>query len=358
MIKESPLAALHEELGAKMVEFAGWRMPIQYGGILREHGAVRDGAGVFDISHMGEIFVRGAGAGTWLNRVLSNDLGRLGVGEGQYTLMLNEKGGVIDDLILYRTGEREFFLVVNAALCEEDLRWLEGHREGEVVIEDRSAVFGALAVQGPRAGDIFDRMIRGLDNDLPKRNGVKRIDTPEGEVYVCRTGYTGEDGFEFFCPAEATPIWMARALEAGAAPCGLGARDTLRLEMGYPLNGSDLSPTRTPMQAGLGFFVAMEKGDFVGRDALVAEKEAGDFDRLVAIRMDGKGPPLRPHYAVWAGGEKVGELSSGTMSPTLGIGIGMAYLPASLKAAGTAVEVEIRGKQFPGETVKKPFLPR
>ncbi len=356
-MKESPLAALHEELGAKMVEFAGWRMPIQYAGTLKEHEAVREDVGVFDISHMGEVFVSGSGASAWLNGLLTNDVANLGVGKGHYTLLLNEAGGVIDDLILYRLGEEAFLAVVNAALLEEDVAWRRSKLEGDVALDDRSAVYGALAVQGPGAAKVFAAML-GEGETLPPRNGAREVQTPKGKVILCRTGYTGEDGFEFFCEAGATPSWMRKALEAGAEPCGLGARDTLRLEMGYPLNGSDLSPKRTPLEAGLGFFVALAKGEFVGRSALTAQKDAGEFDRLVAIRVTEKGPPPRPHYPVWAEDEEVGELCSGTMSPSLGTGIGMAYLPDHLKAPGTAVEVEVRGKRFAAEVVKKPFLVR
>ena len=356
-MKLSPLNDLHEELGAKMVEFAGWRMPIQYAGILKEHLAVRERAGVFDISHMGEVFVSGVGAAEWLNGLLTNDVAKLEVGEGQYTLMLNEAGGVIDDLILYRIGEEAYLAVVNAALIEEDVAGMRGKLAGDVVLEDRSAEYGALAVQGPEAAKVYAAML-SEGEELPSRNGVRELETPEGKVIVCRTGYTGEDGFEFFCAAEATTGWMRKVLEAEAEPCALGARDTLRLEMGYPLNGSDLSRERTPLEAGLGFFVGKEKGEFIGSPALAAQKEAGGYDRLVAIRMTEKGPPPRPHYAVWAEGEQVGELCSGTMSPSLGAGIGMAYLPDRLKGAGTALELEIRGKRFPAEVVKKPFLPQ
>jgi aminomethyltransferase len=360
-MKHSPLDALHVELGAKMVDFAGWRMPIQYAGILREHETVRNAVGVFDISHMGEIFLRGPGAGAWLNRMLTNNTAKLAVGEGHYTLMLNARGGVIDDLIVYRTAPEEYLLVVNASLAEEDVAWLRAHGDEGVEIDDRCAAFGALAIQGPKAVALFEKMTLGREA-LPARNRVARMASPGGEAFVCRTGYTGEDGFELFCPAEDTEHWMRKALaegaELGVSPCGLGARDTLRLEMGYPLNGSDLSPERTPLQAGLGFFVDLEKGEFAGRSALAAEKAAGDYDRLVAIRMDAKGPPLRPHYAVCAGGETLGELCSGTLSPTLGIGIGMAYLPGRLKAPGTELEIDIRGKRFPAKTVKKPFIPR
>jgi aminomethyltransferase len=339
------------------VDFAGWSMPVQYAGILKEHRAVRESVGVFDISHMGEVFVRGEGAGSWLNGLLTNDLAKLGDGAGQYTLMLNEAGGVIDDLIVYRLGEAEYFLVVNAARVGEDLAWLRGHGIDEVEIDDESEAYGALAIQGPKAADLFAGMTGG-GVGLPSRNGIVRAETAEGEIIVCRTGYTGEDGFELFCGAAATSVWFERALEGGAEACGLGARDTLRLEMGYPLNGSDLAEDRTPLQAGLGFFVDLEKEAFMGREVLAAEKAAGGYDRLVGIQLVGKGPPPRPHYEVFAGEDRIGELASGTLSPSLGVGIGMAYVPAAFAKVGTELAVDIRGRKCPAKVVKKPFLKR
>ncbi len=355
-MKESPLHALHLERGARMVEFAGWTMPIQYSGIIKEHQAVRESAGVFDISHMGEIFVSGPGAGVWLNRMLTNQLEDLGTGQGQYTLLLNEDGGIIDDLILYRILGDEYLLVVNAACVAEAWDWLERHAGEGVCLSNRSESYGALAIQGPESKALFRRMTESAAGELPPRNGLASLESAGPPAYVCRTGYTGEDGFELFCPAEETAGWFTKAVECGASPCGLGARDTLRLEMGYPLNGSDLSPDRTPLEAGLGFFVDLEKEEFMGREALLRQKEAGDFDRLTAIRMLEKGPPPRPHYAVYAGDDRVGELSSGTLSPSLGVGIGMAYLPTQFSAKGSALEVEMRAKRFPATVVKKPFL--
>ena len=344
-LHHSPLEPAHLARGARLVPFAGWLMPVQYSGITDEHLAVRKHAGVFDISHMGEFFVSGPGAAAWLNGLLTNDLSQLEVGQGQYSLMLNERGGVIDDLIVYRTEPEQFFLVVNASKIDEDAAWMRAHlpTDGRVVFDDQSAAWAALAVQGPAAASLLDH--------LPPRNGVK----VGGSVILCRTGYTGEDGFELFAPAEAGIAWFERFLAAGAKPCGLGARDTLRLEMCYPLNGSDLSPDRTPIEAGLGMFVALDKGDFIGRAVLAPQKASGTHDRLVAIRLSQPGPPLRSHYQVHAGGSLVGELCSGGISPSLGIGIGMAYLPATHAKAGTRVEIDIRGRLHPAEVVKKPF---
>lgn len=359
-VKQTPLAARHVELGAKMAAFAGWEMPIQYAGIMREHLAVREKAGVFDISHMGQIWVRGAGAVEWLNGVLTNDLATLAVGQGQYTLMLNEKGGVIDDLIIYRSAESEFFLVVNASRIEVDFKWLQSQAldtEG-IELENESEAYAGLAIQGPKAVEVWTEMAAGLGEELPQRNQIAQVKAGNGDdLILCRTGYTGEDGFELFCPAASAVYWLDKALVAGCEPCGLGARDTLRLEKCYPLNGSDLDEEHTPLEAGLGFFVKMDKGEFVGREVLQEQKEKGLSRRLCAIRMMVKGPPPRPHYSVCAaeGGEPITELSSGGLSPSLKQGIGMAYLPIACAKAGTQLEIDVRGRRYAAEVVKKPF---
>ena len=360
-IKHSPLEAAHEKLGARMVPFAGWHMPIQYDGILAEHEAVRRKAGVFDISHMGQISITGEDCDRlvdWLNGLLTNDVSKLSIGEGQYTLMLNEQGGVIDDLIIYRTRENEFFLVVNASKTFDDHEWLYDHldRGEKIELEDQSREFAGMAIQGPDSAKIFDSMVANTFK-LPKRFGIKRIETTEAKsIVVCRTGYTGEDGFELFCSPQTAEAWWDKAVEAGAKPCGLGARDSLRLEKCYPLNGSDLSPERTPIEAGLGYFVDLDKGDFLGRGVLAQQKSDGPKGRLVAIKMTAKGPPPRPGYAIFSGETQIGELTSGGLSPSLGCGIGMGYVAAEHAKAGTSVDLEIRGKRFAAEIVKKPFV--
>jgi aminomethyltransferase len=353
-LKESPLQAVHLELGGKLVPFAGWNMPVRYGSIIDEHQAVRNHAGVFDISHMGQLIVRGSRAGAWLDVLLTNSVAKLAPGQGQYTFLLNDEGGVIDDLILYRSAEDEYFLVVNAAKTEEDLAWMQARLKEGVELEDRSDEFAAMAVQGPEAPAVFAAMTGG--RELPPRNGIEQFDADGGELIVCRTGYTGEDGFEFFCPAAAGAEWMRKVLAGGAAACGLGARDTLRLEMCYPLNGSDLSPERTPLQAGLGFFVNLEKGDFVGREVLVKQKAGGLPTRLAAIQCLEKGPPIRAGAEVFSpDGEALGTLTSGTLSPSLGLGIGLAYLPPKLAKVGQALAIDVRGRKIDAEVVKKPF---
>ncbi len=356
----SPLNDSHLVLGAKMIPFAGWEMPVQYTGIVQEHHAVRKAVGVFDISHMGQFLVRGADAASFLNRALTNDVAKLEVGQGQYSLLLNEAGGVMDDLILYRTRDDEFFLVVNASKIAEDwgqVTQLE-HNEESVTLANLSDLSAGLAIQGPRSRAVFDRVF-GTSLVFPEHNTIVVSADASGTFWLCGTGYTGEEGFEFFMPATEGRAWFEKIIaavrEEGGTVCGLGARDTLRLEMGYPLNGNDLAPDKTPLQAGLGFFVAMDKPDFVGKAALVSQKAQGLPSRLVAFQMKGATPPPRPHYPVVVQGSPVGEVASGTQSPSLGIGIGMAYLPAEVAKVGQPIEIEIRGRCFPAEIVKKPF---
>jgi len=379
--KKTPLYDEHMRLGAKMVPFAGWLMPVQYTGIVEEHQAVRNNVGVFDISHMGQFIVAatpssqnsgGEGAAaTWLNIMLSNNVDKLDVGTGQYTFLLNDRGGIIDDLIAYQIDEQTYLLVVNAARADEDFAWLQNHlTEGRAKgtagaetaapcnLTSRSANFGAVAIQGPQTIALFDTLF-GKDIQLPARNHI--VDVPFGttNVSVARTGYTGEDGVEVFFPANhAVEFWSAaleRGKPLGIKPCGLGARDTLRLEMCYPLNGSDLSPERNPMEAGLGFFVDLTKRDFVGRDALLKTKEFGPREKLVPFRMKEKGPPPRPHYAVFRNGERIGEVTSGTLSPSLNWGIGMAYVSSAHAKIGAEIDIEIRALKFPATVEKKPL---
>lgn len=380
-------------LGAKIVPFAGWLMPVQYTSIMEEHQAVRDNVGMFDISHMGQLVVpatpssqkvggEGAAA-TWLNTMLTNNIDKLDIGMGQYTFLLNERGGIIDDLIVYRTGEDTFLLVVNAARTEEDFAWLQSHLKagrspgrpsgglpasakpaaaGETAapctLANRSAEFGGVAIQGPRVVELFHALF-GRDTEPPARNHIVDFQFDGTAVSVARTGYTGEDGVEvFFRATDAVKFWNA-ALEKGKTfgikPCGLGARDTLRLEMCYPLNGSDLSPQRNPIEAGLGFFVDLTKPRFIGRDVLLRAKENGTKEKLVPFRMKEKGPPPRPHYVVLEGGERIGEVTSGTISPSLNWGVGMAYVSSAHAKIGTGIDIEIRGQKFPATIEKKPL---
>jgi aminomethyltransferase len=350
-LKRSPLEGCHLALGARLVPFAGWNMPVQYSSIITEHTAVRTKVGIFDISHMGQFLVSGPTAEAWLNRMFTNNIAKLAPGQGQYTLMLNENGGVIDDLIAYRTGENDYFLVVNASMIEEDFFWLAGHQDENVTLRNESDLWAGMAIQGPLAAEVFAKVCPG--ETLPPRNGIA---TTAGGAVVCRTGYTGEDGFEFFCQAADGPAFWDLFLVAGATPCGLGARDTLRLEMGYPLNGNDLSPGRTPIEAGLGFFCDLGKPDFIGREILARQKADGPALKLTALQYTDKGAPPRAHYPVAAAdGKVIGELASGVLSPSLMTGIGMAYLPAEYSNPGTDLQIDVRGKLFPAKVVRKPF---
>src|SRR6266480_3269085 len=371
--KKTPLYEEHVRLGAKMVPYAGWLMPVQYTSIVEEHQALRNHVGVFDISHMGQLIVDGAGAREWLNTMLTNNDGKLDVGMGQYSFLLNERGGIIDDLIVYRIDEQKFLLVVNAARTDEDFAWLQKHlKEGQspdrpsggletaasCEITNRSADFGGVAIQGPRIAELFHALF-GAGINLPPRNSIADFRFEGTTVSVARTGYTGEDGIEvFFRAPDAVKFWNAsleKGRPLGIKPSGLGARDTLRLEMCYPLNGSDLSPERNPIEAGLGFFVDLTKSNFIGRDVLLRVKESGPREKLVPFRMKQKGPPPRPHYPVFQNGERIGDVTSGTVSPSLNWGVGMAYVSAAHAKTGAQIDIEIRGQKFPAVIEKKPL---
>jgi aminomethyltransferase len=369
--KKTPLYDEHTRLGAKMVPFAGWLMPVQYTSIVEEHQAVRNNVGVFDISHMGQFIVDGADGRDWLNWMLTNNVDKLDVGMGQYTFLLNDRGGIIDDLIAYRIDEQKYLLVVNAARADEDFAWLQNHLKkkcslgrpgGETAascnLTSRSADFGAVAIQGPRTMALFHALF-GKDIELPARNHIVDVPFNTTNLSVARTGYTGEDGIEVFFPAkEAVKFWSAvleRGEPLGIKPCGLGARDTLRLEMCYPLYGSDLSPERNPIEAGLGFFVDLAKPHFIGRDALLKTNEFGPREKLVPFRMKEKGPPPRPHYTVFRNGKRIGEVTSGTLSPSLNWGIGMAYVSSAHAKIGAEIDIEIRAQKFPATVEKKPL---
>jgi aminomethyltransferase len=355
--KHTPLEAEHRALGAKMGPFAGWLMPIEYDGTLAEHRAVREAAGLFDLTHLGKVLVEGQGAYDALQRVLANDLSKIGVGGAQYSMLLNERGGIVDDLIVYRTGRDRYLVVPNAANTAQVHRAILHRASGPVDVVLRSDLC-LIAPQGPRSIDLVARAFPEAA-DLEYMNGAEL--TYEGaRMVVSRSGYTGERGFELFVPeALATALWrdlMSLGEPMGLEPCGLGARDTLRLEMGYPLHGNDISPERTPLEAGLSWAVAMDKGEFPGREALERQKEKGIPSRLWGLRMRDRLIP-RPHYPVFAGGEQVGETTSGTYSPTLKVGIAMAYLsPRDRFSQGDLVEIDVRGRRGTAEMVKPPFV--
>ncbi|HET6770477.1 MAG TPA: glycine cleavage system aminomethyltransferase GcvT [Actinomycetota bacterium] len=352
----TPLEPEHAALGAKMGEFAGWSMPIEYAGTLTEHRAVRESVGLFDLTHLGKVDVAGPGALQRLQWVLSNDVSRVSVGMAQYNLVLTESGGIVDDLIVYREKEDGYLVVPNAANTRKVLDALSAGPDDAVVTHWPDLV--TIAVQGPRSTELvgkFFPVARGLD--YMHCGGATYRNTA---VLVSRSGYTGEVGFELFAPDEAASALWRELVEAGRPlglePCGLGARDTLRLEMGYPLHGNDISEERSALEATLGWAVAFDKGDFVGRDALLRQKEEGIPSRLWGLRMTGKLIP-RPHYSVYGGDERVGETTSGTFSPTLRLGIGMAYLfPRDRFAAGDEVEIDVRGRRGSAKVIRPPFV--
>lgn len=356
LAKRTPLFDLHLRAGARMVEFHGWEMPVQYSSILDEHRAVRTSVGMFDVSHMGEIEVSGPDSFTFLQHVLTNDLGRLRPGRALYTLMTDERGGTLDDLLVYQLDGERYWLVVNAANREADLAWLQDHRQSaKVMLADRSEEVALLAVQGPRSAEYLEKL--GLEVQFLRPFSFTSARFHTGEIMVSRTGYTGEDGFELYTDGE-TACRLFEALQSlGVTPCGLGARDTLRLEACLPLYGQELRRDITPLEAGLAPFVKLDKGEFIGREALAAQAKAGPPRSLVGLLMGDRAIP-RTGYPVFLEGQRVGEITSGTLSPTLERPIGLALVDASAAKLGEALEVEIRGKRHVAKTVSTPFYRR
>jgi aminomethyltransferase len=358
-MKRTPLYATHVAAGARLVEFAGWEMPVQYQGILAEHRAVRERAGLFDVSHMGQIEVRGAAALAALQRVTANDLTRLSDGSAQYSLLMLPSGGIVDDIIVHRFSSSHYFLCVNAANREGDVEYLRQHAAGAEIV-DRSDDCALLALQGPRATEVLGKLTK-----TPLAS-VARFCFVDGEVAGCsamlaRTGYTGEDGWELYCrPTDAPALWdvlLVAGTRWDVVPVGLGARDTLRLEAALPLYGHELTRETTPYEARLGWVVRLEKGDFLGRDALVRQKEEGLSRILAGLRVDRGGVP-RQGYAILHAGGRVGEVCSGTQSPTLGKGIALGYVEPHLAKNGTRLGVEVRGREVDAEVVATPFYRR
>ncbi len=353
-------------------------MPVQYSSIMDEHLAVRKAGGLFDICHMGEVSVTGSGALDFLNHTLTNDVRKLAVGQGQYTLMCNERGGVIDDLYAYRVGELEFLLIINASRIDVDVAWLEQQlaawpQRAQVRLKNLSDQTGALALQGPRVREFIDQCLStpitgGAKVSRPselKKNEIATTSFHGKRIFVGCTGYTGEDGFEIIAPGDIIEEIWNTLLAVGHAHClqpaGLGARDTLRTEACYPLYGHELDEQTTPIEAGLGFFVALDKGEFIGRGVLAKQKAKGVAKKCAAFKMTDKSAPPRPHYAIWSTGSnaaKIGEVVSGTQSPTLNVGIGLGYVPPDFAKPGTPIEIEIRGKRAPAMIVPRPFYKR
>ncbi len=356
-LRKSPLDAVHRSLSARMVPFAGWEMPIQYTGIVEEVKAVRERAGMFDVSHMGRLFLTGPDAVTLLRETLTYDAAKVAEGEGHYNLICDEHGGIIDDPYIYRQSAERWLFVGNASRYETDVRWLQGHRRStmNVLTDDRQATTTMIAVQGPGAKHVLSAVFSpDLEARIPKRT-CHEIELFGHKALVSRTGYTGEDGFEFISSIDAGRALWDSMLSAGVVPCGLGARDVLRLEAALALYGNDIDTTTNPWEAGLGWVVSLEDADrqFEGRRALESARGAAER-KLVCIQATERAV-LRQGYPVLANGEQAGTLTSGTFSPTLSAGIGMAYLPLPLTGRGTAVEVEVRGRLVPATVIKRPF---
>ena len=353
-LKHSPLHDRHVALGAKLADFGGWEMPIEYpgGGVLKEHAAVRSAVGVFDVSHLGKGVVRGPGALEFVNARLTNDLRRIGPGQAQYTLCCSDSGGVVDDLIAYVRSEDEVFLIPNAANTSAVVGLLAADAPPGIEVEDLHTAFAVIAVQGPRSPELVAALGLPTDHDYMSF-------TRSGDLTVCRTGYTGELGYELLPPwAEAGAVWdalMDKGSALGVLSCGLGARDTLRTEMGYPLHGQDLSLDITPVQAKSGWAVGWDKPEFWGRDALLAERAAGAARSLWGLTSQDRGIP-RSHMVVLKDGREIGEVTSGTFSPTLRVGIGLALLERGT-AEGDEVTVDVRGRTSVMKVCKPPFVP-
>ncbi len=361
-LQRTPLFEAHKAAGAKIVPFAGWEMPVQYDGVIAEHKAVRTHAGVFDVSHMGEFEVEGRDATAWLDRLLSNEVSKVAVGQAQYNVMLYENGTIVDDLIVYKRAAEKWLVIVNAGNIAKDFAWMQRHAGafglGDVRLSDRSAEWALLAVQGPKAAGILQSM-----TEL-KLAEIATYRFAEGTIagiagIVARTGYTGEDGFELAVPSgEAPRLWKA-LLEKGVKPVGLGARDTLRLEMKYALYGNDIDETTNPLEAGLGWVVKLSKPAFVGKEALDAAKAKGLSRKLVGFDMIDRQIP-RHGYKLLAAGTKapIGVVTSGTQSPSLDRPIGVGYVDLAHAAIGTEIAVEIRGEARRAKVVETPFYKR
>jgi glycine cleavage system T protein (aminomethyltransferase) len=342
-LRRTPLYDRHIAAGARIVPFAGWAMPVQYEGIIPEHRAVRSAAGVFDVSHMGQLELGGQRAREYLQWMLSNDLDRIGAGHAQYTLLLNDRGAPVDDLIAYRIADDRLLLVVNASRVDADREHLQRALPGGATLTDRSDELAMLALQGPQSLELVELP------ELPAF-GFTEAEVCGVPAIVARTGYTGEPGVELLVAGgSAGQLWDA-LIAAGAVRCGLGARDTLRLEVCYPLYGNDLSEQRTALEAGLGWVCPVDDKDFAGAAALREQRDRGGYDRLVAFTMEERGIP-RPGMAVLP----AGEVTSGTMSPSLGVGIGMAYVPETMAATGTEITIDVRGRPLAARVARKPL---
>ena len=360
-LKRTPLYEQHRQLGARLVEFGGWEMPVQYSGILEEHRAVRTQAGLFDVSHMGEFKVTGLDAQAFLQQLVPNDVSRLALNQALYTQLCQPDAGVVDDLLIYHLADNEYMLVVNAGNIEKDFAWVQQHSQGfNVTITNQSDATGLIALQGPAALAILQPLTEVDLSAIAYYHCAPGVVSGAG-CLISRTGYTGEDGFELYCPAEnAVTLWsnlLAAGKEHGLLPTGLGARDTLRLEAAYCLYGHELDETTNPLEASLGWTVKLAKGDFIGHDALAKIKGEGLKRKLIGVEMIERGV-CRGGYAIYDGERQIGALTSGAPSPTLNKNIGMGYVEAALAIPGKTVQIDIRGRMTAAQIVALPFYKR
>jgi aminomethyltransferase len=359
-LKTTPFVEFHKELGAKMMPFAGWNMPIQYAGVLEEHLCVRNQVGIFDVSHMGEIDILGEDALPFLQKLVTGDISKMTDESILYSLMCTPDGGVVDDLLVHRFNANHYFLCVNASNTDKDFKWIqEQARSLQVEIKDLSPLTAQLAVQGPRSQALLTPLCDISLDDL-KYYHFKKAKIHHNDCIISRTGYTGEDGFEIYMHwPEAGPVFkelLKTGKDFGVQPIGLAARDTLRMEMGYALYGNDIDSSTSPLEAGLGWVIKLGKDGFIGQEAIARVKEQGIKKKLVGIQLLDRGVP-RPHYRLLAEGKPVGELTSGTFSPSLNKGIGLGYVEKEFSKPGTRLKVEIRNKTISAEVVKPPFVP-
>ncbi|MEW6061117.1 MAG: glycine cleavage system aminomethyltransferase GcvT [Bacteroidota bacterium] len=358
-MKRTPFFSIHQRLGAKIVPFAGYEMPVQYSGIVEEHHTVRNTVGVFDVSHMGEFFVEGPQALSFLQQVTINDVSKLVPGKAQYSAMCYDNGGIVDDLLVYRLAEDSFMVVVNAANIDKDWEWMKSHCPSEVKFENKSDNIALLAIQGPKSQVTLQKLTQVNLSSIPYYHFVQGM-LAGVDMIISRTGYTGELGFEiYFDGVHAENIWDAifdAGKEFNIAPIGLGARDTLRLEMGYCLYGNDIDQTTHPLEAGLGWITKLDKGEFIGKAAIQQAKAEGLKRKLVGLMLNDKAIPRHGYSIILADGFAIGTVTSGTFSPSLGKGIAMGYVSLSHSTIGSPVYIEVRGKKVEARVVQTPFL--
>lgn len=363
LLKQTPLYEVYKEYGGKTIDFGGWDLPVQFSSIKQEHEAVRTRAGLFDVSHMGEIEVTGADSLVFLQKLLTNDVAKIKTSAAQYSAMCYENGGTVDDLLTYKLAENHYLLVINASNIEKDFAWMQKHVTGDVTLTNLSEDFAQLALQGPLSEKLLNRLNSHVDYSAIKYfQFQEKVNIAGKEVLLSRTGYTGEDGFEIYCQSgDAKHLWreiLTAGEDLGVLPCGLGARDTLRFEATLALYGQELSADITPLEAGIGFAVKLNKDtDFIGKEALKKQKEEGLTRKLVGLEMIDKGIP-RHGYTVFTNGKQIGEVTTGTQSPTLKKNIGLALIQVDYASLGTEVEVEIRGKYLKARVIDTPFYKR